>query len=106
MICLSEVLPVSILAAPTPDEADAQRALVAIAACALGIGTAGDFGRYFRLGPEAGGRVAELVETGELIPVEVTGWGPPRLSPPRCRHSPQGDGPSAGLPLRSAALGA
>jgi uncharacterized protein YcaQ len=71
------VLPVSILAAPTPDEADAQRALVAIAARALGIGTAGDFGRYFRLGPEAGGRVAELVETGELIPVEVTGWGRP-----------------------------
>jgi uncharacterized protein YcaQ len=71
------VLPVSILATPTPDEADAQRALVAIAARALGIGTAGDFGRYFRLGPEAAGRVAELVETGELIPVEVTGWGRP-----------------------------
>jgi uncharacterized protein YcaQ len=69
------VLPVSILAIPTPDEADAQRALVAIAARALGIGTAGDFGRYFRLGPAAGDRVAELAEAGELIPVEVTGWG-------------------------------
>ncbi len=71
------VLPADALAAPTPDEADAQRALVAIASRALGIGTASDFGRYFRLGPESRARTAELVETGELQPVEVTGWNRP-----------------------------
>ena len=71
------VLPADVLAAPTPAEADAHRALVGIAARALGIGTAGDFGRYFRLGPEPRARVAELVEAGELIPVEVAGWGRP-----------------------------
>ena len=49
----------------------------AIAARALGIGTAGDFGRYFRLVRRPGTRVAELAEAGELIPVEVTGWGRP-----------------------------
>jgi len=71
------VLPAEILASPTPAEADAQRMLVSLAARALGIGTEGDFVRYFRLGPEAKERVAELVETGELIPLEVAGWNRP-----------------------------
>lgn len=71
------VLPANVLGATTPAEADAQRALVATAARALGIGTVSDFARYFRLGPEARARVAELVETGELVPVEVAGWGRP-----------------------------
>lgn len=71
------VLPPAILAAPTPAEADAQRTLIAIAARALGIGTDGDFARYFRLGPEARPLVQELVETGELIAVEVAGWNQP-----------------------------
>jgi uncharacterized protein len=73
------VLPANVVAMPTPAEADAQRALVATAARALGIGTAGDFGRYFRLGPEARERVAELVEAGELVQVEVNGWNRPAL---------------------------
>jgi len=71
------VLPAEILASPTPTEADAQRMLVSLAARALGIGTEGDFLRYFRLGPEAKGRVAELAETGELIPLAVAGWNRP-----------------------------
>ncbi len=71
------VLPAAILASPTPAERDAQRMLVSLAARALGIGTEGDFARYFRLGPGAKERVAELVETGELIPIEVVGWNRP-----------------------------
>jgi uncharacterized protein YcaQ len=69
------VLPPSILQAPTPEPADAHRALLAIAARSLGIATVKDLRDYFRQPPEdAKPRVAELVETGELIPVAVEGW--------------------------------
>ncbi|MGC1301012.1 MAG: crosslink repair DNA glycosylase YcaQ family protein, partial [Caulobacteraceae bacterium] len=71
-------LPRIIVDAPTPDEADAQRELLRIAARSLGVATLGDLRDYFRLSPEdAKPRVAELVETGELIPVEVEGWSQP-----------------------------
>jgi uncharacterized protein len=69
------VLPQAILATPTPAEADAHRELLRIAARALGAATLGDLRDYFRLSPEdAKPRLAELVEAGELIPVEVEGW--------------------------------
>ena len=69
------VLPRSILETPTPSEPDAQRQLLRIAARAHGIATAGDLRDYFRLSPEhAKPRLAELVEAGELIPVQVEGW--------------------------------
>ena len=69
------VLPRSILERPTPSEPDAQRQLLRIAARAHGVATAGDLRDYFRLSPEyAKPRLAELVETGELIPVRVEGW--------------------------------
>ena len=69
------VLPAAILAIPTPEPADAHRALLLIAARALGIATLGDLRDYFRQSPaEATGRVAELVEMGELVPVAVEGW--------------------------------
>jgi uncharacterized protein YcaQ len=72
------VLPGSIVHAPTPEEADAHRALLAIAARALGIATIKDLRDYFRQAPDdAKPRVSELVETGELIPVEVPGWSQP-----------------------------
>ncbi|MCW2541777.1 MAG: hypothetical protein JWN95_3502 [Frankiales bacterium] len=76
---LSEkVLPAAILNTPTPPRADAQRELVRIAARAYGVATEPDLGDYFRL-PRADSRarVSELVEAGELIPVDVRGWSAP-----------------------------
>jgi uncharacterized protein len=66
------VLPKAIVAAPTPDEADAQRQLVKIAAAALGIASERCLRDYFRLPvADAKLRIAELVEAGELVPVSV-----------------------------------
>jgi uncharacterized protein len=72
------VLPRAVLDAPTPSEEDAQRALVAIAARALGVAALPELRDYFRLPADAiRPRVAELAEAGELLPVEVEGWGVP-----------------------------
>jgi uncharacterized protein YcaQ len=69
------VLPRAIIAAPTPSEADAQRALLRIAARALGVATERCLRDYFRIGArEAKARIDELVEAGELIAVAVDGW--------------------------------
>ncbi len=69
------VVPKAILALPTPDEAEAQRRLVALSARALGVATAGDLRDYFRLGLEESRTAIEaLVEEGVLIPVAVEGW--------------------------------
>jgi len=69
------VIPAEILALPTPDKKDAQRALVERAAQALGVATAQDLRDYFRLGPdEARQAIESLVEAGVLEPVEVPGW--------------------------------
>jgi uncharacterized protein len=72
------VLPAAVLAQPTPAPADAHRALLARAARALGIATAGDLRDYYRLpAPGIDARIAELVEEGLLAPVRVRGWRQP-----------------------------
>src|SRR3546814_19504724 len=63
------VIPAAILALPTPAEADAKRALVALAARAPGIATAADMRDSFRLDPtSAPAAVQEWLEDDALVP--------------------------------------
>jgi len=83
------VLPAAVLATPTPEPADAVRELVRTAARALGVGTERDIRDYFRLRPEpARAALAELAEAGELLPVQVDGWGAPAWLDPAA-HRPR-----------------
>ncbi len=81
------VLPPVVLATPTPSLEDAQRELLRIAARSLGVATEPDLGDYFRI-PRAESklRVAELVEAGELEPVQVQGWRAPAYLTPGARQ--------------------
>ena len=76
---LSErVIPPHLLAAPAPEEQDAQRELLRLAGRALGVGTLADLADYYRIRtPQARPRVRELVEEGELAEVRVEGWSRP-----------------------------
>jgi uncharacterized protein YcaQ len=70
-----QVLPRVVVEAPTPDERDAQRALLRIAAQCLGVATERCLRDYFRLRPaDARPRIAELVEAGDLVPMAVAVW--------------------------------
>ena len=72
------VLPAAVLDAPTPSEPDAHRELLAHAARALGVATASDLRDYFRQSPaDADPRIAELVDRGDIAPVQVKGWSRP-----------------------------
>jgi uncharacterized protein YcaQ len=80
------VLPPEVIATPTPPVEDAQRELVRIAARACGVGAERDLRDYFRLPvAEARARIEELVEAGELWPVEVEGWTVPGYLDPAAR---------------------
>jgi uncharacterized protein len=69
------VIPHEILTAQALSVEDAQRQLIRIASRALGLATESDLRDYFRLRvDEARTRIAELVETGELVPVIVEDW--------------------------------
>lgn len=74
---LSRVLPASVLATPAPPVEEQVLTLVRRSAAALGVGSVRCLADYFRLG-QAPTRtaIATMVGTGELVPVEVAGWGP------------------------------
>jgi uncharacterized protein YcaQ len=81
------VLPAAVVQASTPERADAVRELVRTASRALGVATETDLRDYFRLPPaDARTAIAELVEEGELQPVEVEGWGRPAWLDPQARR--------------------
>ena len=72
------VLPQRVLDTPTPAPEDAFRALVELAARALGVAAEPELRDYFRLPTSASKQaVAELVEEGVLLPVAVPGWKGP-----------------------------
>jgi uncharacterized protein YcaQ len=72
------VIPPEVLAQPTPSEPDAKRELIRITARALGIATEPDLRDYFRMSHATSKvAVADLVDSGELIPVAVAGWAAP-----------------------------
>ncbi|MGI8679823.1 MAG: winged helix-turn-helix domain-containing protein [Jatrophihabitans sp.] len=72
------VLPLDVLAAPTPPDVDAKRELVRLSARAHGVATEPDIRDYFRLSyADTKIAVMELVDTGELVPVQVAGWDAP-----------------------------
>ena len=69
------VIPASVLAQPTPTRDEADVILVRRAAQALGVGTARCLSDYFRISiARARAAIEVLVESGELLPVAVTGW--------------------------------
>jgi uncharacterized protein YcaQ len=80
------VLPRHVLEQPTPPIEEAHRALLLRAAAAYGVATTADLAGYYMLQlREAKPRVAELVEAGELVPVDVEGWNEPAYVLPGTR---------------------
>ncbi len=81
------VLPVDIQALPTPSPEEAQRELLRISARALGVATEFDLRDYFRLPvTDTKARLSELVEMGDLLPVDVEGWKAPAYLHPEARQ--------------------
>jgi uncharacterized protein YcaQ len=69
------VIPKEHLDAAVPDEVDAQRELLLIAARAHGVGTARDLADYYRLPiPQSRTLLKEIAESGVLEAVNVEGW--------------------------------
>ncbi|BDT88168.1 winged helix-turn-helix domain-containing protein [Nocardia cyriacigeorgica] len=71
------VLPAEVFARSVPED-EAVRKLVLRAATALGVATEPDLRDYYRLsGAQTKPAIAELVDAGELIPVQVADWAAP-----------------------------
>lgn len=80
---LDRIVPAEILAQPTPDEDEAHRELLRRSAASFGVAAAPDLVDYYRLPKRpAKERLAELVENGDLIEVEVEGWTRPAFLHP------------------------
>ena len=72
-----QVLPQHILD-HMPSDADAKKKLFLQAATATGVGTYTDIADWHRMSPTTNKKIfAELVETGELLEVQVDGWAQP-----------------------------
>jgi uncharacterized protein YcaQ len=68
-------LPLDILQKPTPNEHEARRELVLLAAKSLGVGTLNDLADYHRQTPvKIRSIVSDLVSEGKLENVRVEGW--------------------------------
>jgi len=67
------VIPADVLNAPAPTEHDAKKEMLVLAAKYHGVGTAADLADYHRLA-HTRPLVAELVEEGRLLEVDVEGW--------------------------------
>lgn len=101
------VLPRAVLDLPTPDPADARRALVKRSARALGVATAGDLRDYFRLAPDdATVAIRDLADEGVLEPVAVGGGASrPGRTETRGRQGPSGARRCSRRPTRSSGNG-
>jgi len=72
------VIPAPVMAQPAPGRDEAARELVRRSARSHGVATVQDLRDYYRMPvADAAAAVAELVEEGELVPVQVAGWKRP-----------------------------
>jgi uncharacterized protein len=72
------VIPAEHLDGSSPGHDEALGELLMLAAGALGVGTADDIADYYRIRmPAARPVIRRLVESGDLVEVEVEGWGKP-----------------------------
>lgn len=80
---LERIVPDHVRAVPTPPEPEALKELLLRSARALGVGTADCIVDYFRLPPRlAKPLLAELVESGALVPCRIEGWRKPAFRHP------------------------
>ncbi len=80
------VLPHHLLDGDVPDQTEAQRALLVLAARSHGVGTARDLADYYRLPiPRARDLLRDLAAEGALREVRVDGWGETAYLHPEAR---------------------